>query len=177
MTNRLNRIHSLKQVGFTLIELFVTLALTIIVLLLTFPQFKPLIATEHAQQTQQVWVQALRWARLQAMEYGETVKICFLDRRQNCQRQSASQLTIFLDSDNDNHMQSSETLLGVIPIAADTQVQFNRRSIRFDQDGQASGANQTIHMCTAQRSWNIKINMAGQLSSTSIQSGCSLAQS
>lgn len=176
MVSRLNRKASRNQVGATLIELLVVVALSVFFATLGLSRLRQFTSANSARNEEQQWLQTLHWARLIALNYGATVRICFLDPQQTCQTQATAKMTIFLDPTNSNHPIEHQSVLGQIPISQHLRLQLPRRSIKFDSEGQSPGANQTLQFCNQNWQWQLVISPAGRLSETSPEAGCSFTK-
>lgn len=89
----------MKQRGFTLLELMVTIAVLAIVVSLAAPSFRETIAANRARAASDALVSALSLARLEAVKRGKYVSTCLSVDGSSCDGTDPTQhsLIVFLD--------------------------------------------------------------------------------
>jgi type IV fimbrial biogenesis protein FimT len=156
--------------GFTLIELATVIALAGIAALLALPSFASLLESERVTAASNRLVAEIQLARLGAVASGRRVVICgSIDGLQCSSSADWSGGTLRFEDVNRNFgHDAGEPVTGIIP-ASDLQglrvaSTAGRRSLAFNSDGLAAGANQTLRICSLKRQeWRqIVINIAGR---------------
>ncbi|MCL1141476.1 GspH/FimT family pseudopilin [Shewanella gaetbuli] len=153
--------------GFNLIELMAIVAITSILATIAVPSFKAVQLQIRASSNISAIQQALYLARNMAINYGTRVTVCPLEHR-NCGRNWQAGFSIFTDSGQTNFLDSQDRVLKVInAFNTNDIVQYNRKAIRFQPDGLASGTNGTFTYCPEKfdspYSKAVIINQAGRV--------------
>lgn len=141
--------------GFTLIELLITLSIAMILLTIAVPSFIDFIRNGRmATQTNDL-VLALAYAKSEAVKRGITINVCKnVDTTTACSNADtgwSNGWTIFVDSDNDCVVDSTEEVLRVWPaLQANTLCYSNGDRVRFGSTGfTTSVSNGTFRVCDA----------------------------
>ncbi|MGI2168969.1 GspH/FimT family pseudopilin [Shewanella sp. MF05960] len=133
--------------GFGLIELIVTTLIVMLMSLIAIPSFTAMNEQVRAQSSIKVIQQSMQFARNMAISYGRKVTVCNL-KANKCTRQWHKGYTIFLDGLTLNELSSSDKILLEVPaFNVNDIVYYNRRYVRFQADGLASGTNGTFRYC------------------------------
>ncbi len=153
--------------GFTLVELMVIIAITIILLGIAIPSLSSLYNAQRANMNIRKIQQSLQFARSAAINYGITVSVCPIENEQ-CSDNWRSGLMVFTDSGIKRVIDGSDKLL--YQTGAFNQqdiVTYNRPAVRFYPDGLASGSNGTLKYCPSSaanpNSKAVVINLAGRI--------------
>ncbi|MFM2486488.1 GspH/FimT family pseudopilin [Celerinatantimonas yamalensis] len=123
------------------------------------------------QQAHQRLMDDLHWARLQAIQTQQTIKICSLDSHHQCDSHWQHIISIFIDSTPD----PNQTPLKEITIPSAIELIDSRNYIHFNQQGMAYGTNQTLTLCSHHTGLKITISMTGNIHSSSTRVTCSKA--
>lgn len=131
-------IRSRKPKGFTLIELMVTLAVSLILLSVGFPAYQELSANSRMTTVTNSFVAYLQFARNEAVERNRPVSLCPSGDGRSCQESSAwgDGWIVFTDAGNAGALDSSDELLRAYkPEDNDITLAANKEYIRYLPDG------------------------------------------
>ncbi|MGB0893849.1 MAG: GspH/FimT family pseudopilin [Parashewanella sp.] len=154
--------------GFTLAELMIAFAITVILLTVGAPSLTNLYHTTRAEHAIKKIHQALVLTRSHAVSLGQRVVACPLENNK-CINNWQQGISVFTDTNNDQQVNGDDVLLySTGPFNSDDFVTYNQQNvISFRADGiSASGAG-TLSYCPNnkqhQASKAISINMAGRI--------------
>lgn len=102
------------QTGFTLIELIITLCITVIVLTVAVPSFTTTIQNNRATTQVNDFVTTLNLARSEAIKRGTRISICKSADASSCDTSTTGWeqgWIVFIDSDTDETHDTGETIL------------------------------------------------------------------
>ncbi|MCE9678017.1 GspH/FimT family pseudopilin [Shewanella sp. AS1] len=156
-----------NQIGFTLIELMVTLTVAIILIGIAAPSLSSLYEAQRADAEIRKIQQTLQQARNAAISFGVRVTVCPIADNQ-CSDNWQSGLVVFSDSGTINAIDGSDKIIFQTgPFSSQDIVSYNRSSVRFFPDGLASGSNGTLKYCpgsaTSPNSRAVVVNQAGRI--------------
>lgn len=156
-----------RTVGFTLIELMITLVVATILIVIAVPSLSQLYEAQRAQAAIRVIQQTLQYARNAAISFGVRVTVCPITS-DSCSKDWRLGLTVFTDSGDKNRIDNTDKiLLQTSPFNPQDIVSYNRSAVRFHPDGLASGSNGTLRYCpsspTSPYSKAVIVNQAGRV--------------
>ena len=140
------------QRGFTLVELLVTLMVTVVLMGLAVPSFRILLLKRAVQAAADALVDDLRLARSEAIKRSATVSICNSIDGASCSNGPgwASGWIVFVDTDGNGTLDAGEQILrvqdalrSVASIASDNPAS-DRRFIVYQATGMARASTQTF---------------------------------
>ena len=137
-----------KQRAFTLLEMMVTITLLGLLIGLGLPQFTSFIQKSHAKSVTHSLAKMLSFARHQAVNLSVPVLLCPLDSTQKCSADWKRPVSIFIDDNNNQQLDSGEQLLRQqVLLDGGDYYSMSRQAIRFRSDGTAPGDNFTFVVC------------------------------
>lgn len=152
--------------GFNLIEILTTITIMGLFTVMALPSFKALIQQLRVDSNLRTIKQSVAFARNMAINYGARVTMCPL-KQDKCAKEWQNGFTIFIDKGKSNQLDANDTLLlSISQFHQEDIIQYNRKAIRFQPDGLASGTNGTLTYCpedyTSPYSQALVINQAGK---------------
>ncbi|PKH31839.1 GspH/FimT family pseudopilin [Shewanella sp. ALD9] len=153
--------------GFNLIELMTTLSIFSLLTLIALPSMLAINQNVRANSNIRLIQNTLSFARNTAINYGTRVTVCPISSGK-CNTDWSIGLTVFIDSGQKNVIDGNDILLRETNEFNENDIiQYNRKSIRFQPDGLASGTNGTLVYCpddiNNQYSKAVIINQAGRI--------------
>ncbi|MBR9726699.1 GspH/FimT family pseudopilin [Shewanella intestini] len=153
--------------GFSLIELMATLFISTALTLTALPS---LLAIKHQYRSLMAAhsiLQFIQFSRNHALSYGRNVTVCPLSNNQ-CDNNWQAGMSAFFDSGTRNKLDGDDQLISILPAFNSQDIAYyNRKAIRFQIDGFASGTNGTFRYCpqsTSNRySRAVIVNQAGRI--------------
>lgn len=160
-----------RQQGFTLIELFMTLAVLATLIAAAAPAFGSLASATRAQTSRSALTLALDTARIFAISKGVHVEVCPSADGRYCGRTTEWQhgWIAFIDSDDDGQRDDDERLLDVGQSLSEGVAILStagRMHVDYRPDGSATGSNVTLTVCDrrgADAATALVINNAGRV--------------
>ena len=142
----------LKVKGFTLIELLIALVIIGVAISATFPTLTNIIANNKLTIQHNNLIRAISLTRSEAIKRGQRVSLCQSSDMLTCTKDSANWnhgWVIFVDSNEDNQIDSADSILRVQQKVAGMNISFGARTrISYHPDGIAVGAsNGTFLFC------------------------------
>ena len=139
--------------GFTVIELIVTLAITLVLTTVAVPAWRDMVSGNTISSARSQFARLIALARKTAIMKGQYLTLCPSSDQQQCSgdylawQQGA---ILFIDHDADRQRDSNEPLVRVMQPLPRVTIQSSRgrRSIRYAPDGSAWGSNLTLRFCT-----------------------------
>ncbi|WP_020410263.1 GspH/FimT family pseudopilin [Hahella ganghwensis] len=135
----------MKQKGFTLVELMVTIVVLALVLTVGVPSFQSMIVSNSVTADRDILFNALIYARGEAVNRGEMVTVCKSSDLADCSTTTSwgNGWIVFIDEDDDGSVDTGETILRVgealdASVSASTSPSVDR--VTFTSRGQLSGS-------------------------------------
>lgn len=156
-----------RTLGFNLIELMTTIMITSLLSVVAFPSFKSLQQQMRVDSNIRTIQQSMQFARNMAISYGTRITICPLYQGK-CGNDWHKGFSIFTDSGNTNELDGQDIIIQeVSQFHQEDIIQYNRKALRYQPDGLASGTNGTLTYCPetfdSPYSKAIIINQAGKV--------------
>ena len=140
-----------RALGFTLVELCVTLLILSLLLGAAYPSLQSVIAQTQATTLANDLVSLLHYARLQALHHQRAVTVCHLVDGQ-CQRPWQTSLTVFEDRAPLGSLENADQALLTINLPDDAKIlwrSFRRKAyLRFTPLGGTDNQNGSFITCT-----------------------------
>lgn len=138
-------------VGFTLINLLITLGLSSILLTSGTPSLSGLLSQYQAETAYQRLMTSVQFTRIQSVNYHSQVILCPSSNQIDCESDWNQQLMIFVDKNHDETHNHNDILLRIIN-ASDEATLFwrasgSRRYLRFKADGSTGNQNGRLSYC------------------------------
>lgn len=156
--------------GFTLIETMIVLTLVAIILGIGMPSFLGLIEKIRTEKEAQILVDAVRSARLAAIEQRKSIVICTSNNGSQCNGNWNDGFIIFRNDNNNYARESSEEILFQHRFRNDVTVKTGsgqNQNLYFNANGWAAGSAESLLVCAHQGSnrngFRVVINRAGRL--------------
>ncbi|MCW3173436.1 GspH/FimT family pseudopilin [Shewanella subflava] len=153
--------------GFNFVELMTTITITSLLSVIAFPSFNAIQQQWRVDSNISTIQHAMQFARNMAISYGTRVTVCPLEQGK-CGNNWQGGFSIFSDNGVTNELDSKDKILKEInAFHANDIVQYNRKAVRFQPDGLASGTNGTLTYCpekfNSPYSKAVIINQAGRV--------------
>lgn len=164
------------SLGFTLVELMITLVVAAILLAVGVPLFSGVLASNRAAAEVNSLVTTLRFARTEAVARGRAVSVC--PRKEGstteCDTAWDNGWLVFVDLDRDGVIDSgSDSVIRVFDSDADDAIQYTSSSdsLTFNPTGERAGASSTIQLDVPEapdyaKVRCVRINASGQIRMT-----------
>jgi len=158
----------MKNNGFTLLELMVTISLLVILLGIGLPSLKELIGSNSLSFQSEMILKLIRFARAQAIDNQQNVTACLADASDKCVQNSPDHFLVFIDDNSNSELSTGETLLARSQSLSDgIVVTANRISTIYSSDGTSIGTNATLTLCeSGQPQVNLVIAQSGRSTNT-----------
>ena len=138
------------NIGFTLLELMITLAIISVVMVIGVPSFQNFIKNDRLVTQINTLVGHLAYARSEAALRHQSVVICASDTQTSCSTANwASGWIIFVDSNNDSNFSAGEDMLRVVEeLSGDNTLTSTVGSIvTYDKRGFAPNSVGSFTLC------------------------------
>lgn len=150
-------------IGFSLIELLVTIAIVTAIALIAMPSYHDFIHQTQMKSEVNKWLLGLNVARQTAITSNAIITLCPSDNGQYCGKDWHKGAIIFTDQNKDHNRTDDELLVQTIaPIKSSFTLTWrafqNRNYIQFKQNGFTWDQNGTLRLCSKQTS--LKFNRA-----------------
>jgi len=167
------QIAARQNLGFTLTELMMSLAVLAILMATAMPAFGNLVQSSQEQTARSALSAALGTARIAAVSRTSNVVVCPSPDQQYCGRTTEWQhgWLVFVDADHDGLRDASEELLEAAQAQPDGVAILSstgRTRVNYQPDGSSPGTNITLTVCDsrgANRATALIINNAGRVRS------------
>ncbi|TGN38599.1 GspH/FimT family pseudopilin [Marinobacter confluentis] len=163
----------LKQSGFTLLELMITITIAVIIASAATAGWQSLIESTSSQRVRSTLVNSFADARSHAVTQNQTTTLCPLDANQVCTANWNQPISVFLDPNNDRAITSDTEILSVhhpIPngsLTASKSGPAERRYFQYNPDGTAKGTIGNIVWCpedgNASLAIQLRMNFGGRI--------------
>ena len=138
-----------KQIGMSVLDVIITLALIGILTSLATPALTAALAKSESLSVQFTIRRALAAAREFAINSESPVRICGINEEYECVKENFKTLAIFHDPNNDKVVDITEELIVVRDLNYDAFLKLGaslgRKYIQFNQDGSSSQAGSFIY--------------------------------
>jgi len=142
----------LRQDGFTLVELMVTVTVSVILIAIAAPSFGTLLLKRSVQVAADNLVSDLRFARTEAIKRSRTVSVCSATTPTACSAGASWKdgWIVFVDADGDGSLDEGDQILRVqdalpsIASVASASPASDRLFFVYQSTGMARGATQTF---------------------------------
>ena len=142
----------LRYAGFTLVELMVTVTVSVILIAIAAPSFGTLLLKRSVQVAADNLVSDLRFARFEAIKLSRTVSVCSATTPTACSAGASWKdgWIVFVDADGDGSLDAGDQVLRVqdalpsIATMASTSPANDRSFFVYQPTGMARGATQTF---------------------------------
>lgn len=138
----------IKQLGLTLIELLVTVAILAILMTIALPSFQDFFASNRVATSTSDFVTALNLARSEAIRRGETVSVI---KNGGASKNWDGGWTIFLDSNSDGIADAGEVLRAGAAMPTNVTMRSNNAALDlfgFSPSGRiVGGGNGSFFLC------------------------------
>lgn len=147
--HRIQHLHPRHSLGFTLIELMVTVSVLGVLMAIALPSFLPLLERWRVRQVSNALENSLYYARSEAMKRGGNVTMEKIGNTAGtCQNASTTQdwgcgWVICHDANNNGTCNATETKLQEVRLSGtvNTMRKPSGKSLKFDRYGMTNGAN------------------------------------
>ncbi|WP_432461050.1 GspH/FimT family pseudopilin [Agarivorans sp. QJM3NY_25] len=161
----------MKQLGFTLLELMVTVAIAVILLGVGVPNLSNLFQSMSADATVNRLMREVRFARAQAINLNQRVVICALQSNDSdCGGTVNNGLTIFADNNNNGKLDANEQILqAAAPYNQAGKINFygSVNAIHFGSDGLVlgHGSSASLYFCSDNNHYieGVKVSLGGNI--------------
>ena len=145
--------NNLLALGFTLLELIITLSITAILISAGIPGLSQLINNYKIDNKYQRLMTLVQYARAESVNYQSQVLLCPTTNEVNCIDQWNENLMVFIDKNNDEERNENEDIFRIIektvndPIQLHRSLSGSRRYLRFKPDGSTGNQNGRLTFC------------------------------
>ena len=149
----MNASRTRRQLGISLVESLVTVAISGVLLGVGVPGFSHLVADSRLNTEVNTFLTHVHLARSEAVKRGVTATLCPSADGEACLSDPEWHrgYMVFIDQDGDRTRDEEEPLIRRAQGAADAPVLVtssrSRRAIRFRSDGSAGGSNLSVTFC------------------------------
>jgi type IV fimbrial biogenesis protein FimT len=163
----------MRQRGFTLVEVLISVAILAILLGIAVPQFSNILQSARMTNARNGIYSLFQIARTEALVRRTHVVVCASVDGQNCVGNWNQGGLVFLDQNRNRRHEASERILAVLSgeVMAKLQVSGNRLLTAYMPSGRSSGSNQTISVCAPGRrdGYSVVISNAGRVRTGRVQ--------
>lgn len=127
-----------QQAGLTLVELMVTLAVALVLLLIAAPMFSSFVASNTLTTASNLLASHMHLARSEAVKRGTPVTLCPSGDGATCAGTTQWSLgwLVFVDAGTPGQVDAGDTLLAISPnVEGDVSIQVSETYIRYRNDG------------------------------------------
>ncbi|MCH8531186.1 MAG: GspH/FimT family pseudopilin [Saccharospirillum sp.] len=159
--------------GFTLVELFICIAVISILATVSLPALQNLVEKVRAQQLQSELRTLFHTARMTAVHNQTTVTLCPLDDLNVCSNNWSSEISVFIDPDNTRRLMAPEMKIRVQrplkhgKLRASSAGSSERRYFQYNPDGTVRGTIGHLIWCPSskapQNAFQLRINFGGRI--------------
>jgi len=143
-----------SQLGFTLLELIVTLGLLSIIVAAVTPSASAFYKRNKVAAIVNNHTAALQLARHTAVTENVFVVVCPTKDMQNCDPDWSQLKMVFIDEDGDGALGGNEEIIGSGDMVKDYLIKSNRDSLRFAPFSTAQTLTATLTICTEEDNSN-----------------------
>ncbi|QIZ77120.1 GspH/FimT family pseudopilin [Ferrimonas lipolytica] len=171
-----------RSMGFTLVELMITIVIAMIILSITVPSFNQLIESSRVKTTQDLLTSAIQRAQQEAIRSGRSAYLCPSVDGTGCSSAWAADRgwLIFLDQDrDDNFTSSNDSIISVQTTIDAAEIEGSSVKLHFFPSGHVadvSGAAPSFSICSGSDNVDdrrFSINRVGRVDYVAAASHCS----
>ena len=144
---------SRRNLGYTLIETMLAIAIVGILSAMALPSFAKMIQRQQTQSTRDGIFSLVQNARTIALARQQHVVLCGSSDGVRCSsaRQWSQQLLSFVDVNQNRQPDANDTMLVILQLEPQVNVNASRPLLVYRHDGSARGTNLTIKVCNNQQ--------------------------
>lgn len=156
--------HSQNQRAFTLIEALITLAIAGILIHSGAPALSTALKRYQLNTFAEQSLALIQASRLEAISRANPVTWCPLNNQNECKTENAAHLAVFEDSNNNQILDSGETLIAQAPLATEQQVAMNghKDTIRFLANGRTYQP-ASVYLCIDGVAKKLTVSFTGRI--------------
>jgi len=148
--------------GFTLLELIIVIAISVILMAIAVPGFQTLMENSRLTSVAAGIKNNLAFARSQSVSLGNFVTVCPLEGN-NCTANWINGIDIFIDSDQDGTYDNGEVLLkSGENFNLNDQLVFPSNKVTYTPDGHITGSSAAFRYCTGGSRVGVSIALSGR---------------
>jgi prepilin-type N-terminal cleavage/methylation domain-containing protein len=165
--------EALRQGGFTLLELMITITIAVIIASAITAGWRGLIDSTTGQRVRSTLAQSFADARSQAVTKNQITTLCPLDLNLTCSSDWDGPISVFTDPKNDRALTATAELLHIHhgvsrgALKASNSGPAERRYFQYNPDGSAKGTIGNITWCpdssNAARAIQLRMNFGGRI--------------
>ncbi|GIU45855.1 type IV minor pilin protein FimT [Shewanella sairae] len=163
----------IKQLGLTLVELMVTIAIAAIMLTMGVPSLTSMYESYRAESNIRTIQQAILFSRNHALSYGSRVTLCPLNGN-TCSNDWINGASVFIDNGTINTIDGTDQVLLELASFNDNDfIDYDQNSITIGNDGFVSGgfSSGSFNYCpgsqTSTDSKGLTLSISGKVKFTS----------
>ena len=171
----------LRQSGFTLLELMITITIAVIIASAVSAGWQGLIDSTTGQRVRSTLTQSFADARSQAVTKNQITTLCPLDSNLVCSSDWDGPISVFTDPKNDRALTATAELLHIHhgvsrgSLRASNSGPAERRYFQYNPDGSAKGTIGNITWCpdsgNTTRAMQLRMNFGGRITWARDQNG------
>ena len=156
--------HLQNQRAFTLIEALITLAIAGILFHSGAPALSAALKSYQLNTFAEQSFALIQASRLEAISRATPITWCPLNSQDECNTESAVRLAAFEDSNNNQMLDSGETLIVQVPLATKQQVAMNghKDTIRFLANGRTYQP-ASVYLCIEDVAKKLTVSFTGRI--------------
>lgn len=153
-----------KQWAFTLIEVLITLAIAGILIHSGAPALSTALKRYKLNTFAEQSFALIQASRLEAVSRSIPVTWCPLNSQNECNTENATRLAVFEDSNNNQILDSGETLIAQVALATEQQVSMNghKDTIQFLANGRTYQP-ASIYLCIEDVAKKLTVSFTGRI--------------
>lgn len=156
--------HLQNQRAFTLIEALITLAIAGILFHSGAPALSAALKRYQLNTFAEQSFALIQASRLEAISRATPITWCPLNNQNECNTESAVRLAVFEDSNNNQMLDSGETLIAQVALVTQQQVSMNghKDTIRFLANGRTYQP-ASIYLCIEDVAKKLTVSFTGRI--------------
>ena len=148
----------MQSKGFTLIELLITIAISVILLMVAVPSMRQFLTASAVEKESDNLFNAFHSARTQAVALNQDIVVCYANSSNVCSTSGFTHLQMFVDKDKDGTLSIGDVVLMTGGTVNNTvSISTPQTNYRFTQEGILRGTGATLtlynkdYSCTARK--------------------------